>query len=269
MPKARRPFAFLVLPWPHVLKISFVSRKRFLAFRKCESNEQMCVCLALRHAPARARHAAPTPRLSYLSYQTPTRLPFHPCRAHRTSAMPFVSSGKKHKGGDEAGSGDVRVVRLRSVETLSEAGSNEDTVSVLGNRGDAPSAPSENASSDDESDGHKSDTASDCSGDKKDDGEKSGNDKVQQIGEKKTSLITRIGHLVAKAVVTSARTAVATVGGGYVLGKVLDKTVPDEVCVPVLVHGGGALSRELLQKCPRYGRSAFPKPPLTVLSLSW
>lgn len=153
-------------------------------------------------------------------------------------------------GGDEAGSGDVRVVRLRSVETLSEAGSNEDTVSVLGNRGDAPSAPSENASSDDESDGHKSDTASDCSGDKKDDGEKSGNDKVQQIGEKKTSLITRIGHLVAKAVVTSARTAVATVGGGYVLGKVLDKTVPDEVCVPVLVHGGGALSRELLQKCP-------------------
>ena len=165
--------------------------------------------------------------------------------------MPFVPSSKKPAdvvGGDEAGSGDARSVLHEGQDVTSEAGSNSQTSGSIG-RGDTPAGADENQSSDDDSDSRVSETNPGDEIDK----ETSGN-------SKKTSLVSRVVRRIASTAVSITKTTVATIGTSRIIGKVLDKTITDEVCVPFIVHGGGALTRELLQKCPSLISGTYTPP---------
>jgi abhydrolase domain-containing protein 1/3 len=163
--------------------------------------------------------------------------------------MPFVASPQKPAdvaGGDESGSG---LPLPEGAEANSDAGSNEDPSGSFESRSNTPAEVSERAGDTDDDTGSRAsetrgeDTTSPDDATCVDDGE-SKNERARR------SFRSRAFRYAARTATGFVKTAANAVGLGFVLGRVLDATRADERCVPFLVHGGEALTSELIEKCP-------------------
>ena len=163
--------------------------------------------------------------------------------------MPFVASPQKPAdvaGGDESGSG---LPLPEGAEANSDAGSNEDPSGSFESRSNTPAEVSERAGDTDDDTGSRAsetrgeDTTSPDDATCIDDGE-SKNERARR------SFRSRAFRYAARTATGFVKTAANAVGLGFVLGRVLDATRAEERCVPFVVHGGEALTSELIEKCP-------------------
>ena len=162
--------------------------------------------------------------------------------------MPFVASPQKPDvaGGDESGSG---LPLPEGAEANSDAGSNEDPSGSFESRSNTPAEVSERADDTDDDTGSRAsetrgeDATSPDDATCVDDGE-SKNERARR------SFRSRAFRYAARTATGFVKTAANAVGLGFVLGRVVDATRAEERCVPFLVHGGEALTSELIEKCP-------------------
>ena len=163
--------------------------------------------------------------------------------------MPFVASPQKPAdvaGGDESGSG---LPLPEGADANGDAGSNEDPSGSFESRSNTPAEVSERAGDTDDDTGSRAsetrgeDTTSPDDATCIDDGE-SKNERARR------SFRSRAFRYAARTATGFVKTAANAVGLGFVLGRVLDATRAEERCVPFLVHGGEALTSELIEKCP-------------------
>ena len=155
--------------------------------------------------------------------------------------MPFVASPRKPAdvaGGDGSGSG---LPLPEGHDATSDAGSTEDPSGSF-DRANTPAGVSEHDSADDDTDSRVSETSRPEDATRSD----AGND----TSDTRDSLGWRAARYASRAAAGLAKTAAAAVGLGHVFGRVVDAVRAEERCVPFLVHGGDALTSELLDKCP-------------------
>ena len=162
--------------------------------------------------------------------------------------MPFVASPEKPDvaGGDESGSG---LPLPEGAEANSDAGSNEDPSGSFESRSNTPAEVSERADDTDD------DTGSRASETRAEDATSPDDATCVDDGEAKNerarrSFRSRAFRYAARTATGFVKTAANAVGLGFVLGRVVDATRAEERCVPFLVHGGEALTSELIEKCP-------------------
>ena len=162
--------------------------------------------------------------------------------------MPFVASPQKPDvaGGDESGSG---LPLPEGAEANSDAGSNEDPSGSFESRSNTPAEVSERADDTDD------DTGSRASETRGEDATSPDDATCVDDGEAKNerarrSFRSRAFRYAARTATGFVKTAANAVGLGFVLGRVVDATRAEERCVPFLVHGGEALTSELIEKCP-------------------
>ena len=174
--------------------------------------------------------------------------------------MPFVAPSQKPAdvaGGDESGSG---LPLPEGPDADSDAGSNED-LSGSFDRADTPAGVLECDSTDDDTDSRVSETRGE---------EASGKDagRMENTSERvdrdenrasRESFPSRAVRVAARTAAGLVKTAAAAIGFGHAIGFVVDAASAEERCVPFLVHGGDALTSELLGKCPSL-RGAFVPP---------
>ena len=163
--------------------------------------------------------------------------------------MPFVASPQKPAdvaGGDGSGSG---LPLPEGHDATSDFGSTEDPSGSF-DRADTPAGVSEHDSADDDTDSRVSETS------RPEDATR--NDAGIANSDTNDSLGWRAAAYASRAAVGIAKTAAAAVGLGHVVGRVCDAVRLEERCVPFLVHGGDALTTELIDKCPSLFGSYVP-----------
>ena len=162
--------------------------------------------------------------------------------------MPFVASSQKPAdvaGGDESGLG---LPLPEGPDADSDAGSNEDPSGSF-DRGDTPAGVSEHDSIDDDADSVVLETrGEDATGKDAGPGDASVDDRDER--RKRDAFPLRAVRYAARTAAGLVKTATAAVGLGHTIGRVVAAVRAEERCVPFLVHGGEALTSELLGKCP-------------------
>jgi abhydrolase domain-containing protein 1/3 len=163
--------------------------------------------------------------------------------------MPLVASPAKPAdvaGGVASGSGHLHAAVH---DANSDTGSNDDTSGSF-DRADAPAGASGSDETDDDTDSR----VSDPSGVSNDDPNGSSSETVSGVSAtaRSRSLPSRLAGYATRTAARAVRSTVATLGFGHIFSRVLDEVISDEICVPSIVHGGDALTRELLdrKKCP-------------------